>query len=334
MECSNCQFQNMPGVQNCGRCGASLQLASLAIDVHPPRASSAAKRWRRWFPTVVYWYRIRAAAGRALPFKRWSDLAPDLPAPGLLLRTVIPGWAQRHMGRARRGRWMFWCYVAALLSGLLFAGTALGLILLGLAVSVHAASILDILAAGVVTFKRRLAYSGVALFLLVLVLYYPVSQVVGCVASPVQFNLAAPPFEAGDVVLVNPSAYRWSDPQPGDIVQYTRPEQNIPMIGVHGFYRLQGDRIDRILAQAGDSVTCVAGELRVNGEPSPWLPLNPVRLPDSLKITVPGNSYFILASADVPGVLMWRLAGIVPRRQIVGRVYWHTQPLWRFGAIR
>ena len=50
MQCSNCQFQNMPGVQTCGRCGASLQLASLAIDVHPPRAGRAAKRWRRWFP--------------------------------------------------------------------------------------------------------------------------------------------------------------------------------------------------------------------------------------------------------------------------------------------
>jgi signal peptidase I len=229
---------------------------------------------------------------------------------------------------------LFWSYVAALSSGLLFAGTALGLILLGLTVSIHVASILDIVAAGVVTFKRRLAYSGVALFLLVLVLYYPASQLVGRVASPVLFNLAAPPFEPGDVVLVNPSAYRWSDPQPGDVVQYGRPEQDIQMRGRHAVYRLQGDRIDRILARAGDSVTCVDGELRVNGEPSPWLPLNPVRLPDNLKIIVPENRYFILSSADVPEAGMWQLASIVPRRQIVGRVYWHTQPLWRFGAIR
>ena len=29
----------------------------------------------------------------------------------------------------------------------------------------------------------------------------------------------------------------------------------------HAVYRLRGDRIDRILARAGDKVTCQAGEL-------------------------------------------------------------------------
>ena len=185
MQCSNCQFQNMPGVQNCGRCGASLQLASLAIDVHPPRASSAAKRWRRWFPTTLYWNRFRAAVDRVLlAARRVSGYASDLPASSLLLRMVVPGWAQWYVGRVARGRWMFCGYVAALLAGLLFAGTWLGLLLLGLAASLHAASITDIMAAQVSDLRRRLIYSGVVLFLLVIAAYYPAGQLLGRVATP------------------------------------------------------------------------------------------------------------------------------------------------------
>ena len=106
------------------------------------------------------------------------------------------------------------------MSGLLFIGTALGWLLLGLAISLHAASILDIVATSVVDFRQRLIYSGVAMFVLAAVVYYPAGRLLARVATPQQFNLAAPPFEAGDVVLVNPSAYRWSDPQPGDVVHY------------------------------------------------------------------------------------------------------------------
>ena len=58
------------------------------------------------------------------------------------------------------------------------------------------------------------------MLLLVTVVYYPAGHLLARVATPQRFNLAAPPFQAGDVVLVNPSAYRWSDPQPGDVVYY------------------------------------------------------------------------------------------------------------------
>ena len=337
MQCSNCQFQNMPGVQNCGRCGASLQLASLPIDVHPPRAGSAAKRWRRWFPATLYWHRFRAAVAGGLAARRALGWPSDLPAPGLLLRMIVPGWAQRYAGRTTRGRWISWCYLGLLLSGLLFLGTGWGSLLLGLALALHAASIMDIVATSVPDLRQRLIYSGVAVLLLAVVVYYPAGWLLGRVAAPQIFNLASPPFEAGDVVLVNPSAYRSRDPQPGDVVQYGRAPQDIPMAGFGGhgaIYRLQGDRIDRILARGGDRATCSQGEFLVNGQPSPWLPLNPFPLPDTLDITVPENCYLIFPSADVMRAAIWQNASIVPRRQIWGRVYWRTQPLSRFGAIR
>ena len=82
-------------------------------------------------------------------------------------------------------------------------------------------------------------------------------------------------------------------------------------------------------------MTCSQGKLLVDGQPSPWLPLNPQQLPDGLDITVPENCYLIFPSTD-PHCLrtVWQIASIVPRGQIWGRVYWRNQPLWRFGAIR
>ena len=337
MQCSNCQFQNMPGVQACGRCGASLQLASLAIDVHPPRASRAAKWRRRWFPIGRYWNRFRAAAASALAGVRITGWPSDLQTPAVLLRMIVPGWAQRYVGRHARARWMFGCYLGLLLSGLLFVGTGLGWLLLGLALSLHAASILDIVAATVLDFRQRLIYSCVAMLLLTTFAYYPVGQLLALVATPQRFNVAAPPFEAGDVVLVNPSAYRRSDPRPGDVVHYRLPAQDVRATGPGWYprmYRLQGDRVDRILARAGDKVTCDRGKLLVNGQPSPWLPLNPQRLPAKLNITVPENGYLIFPSTDLLLFDVGQIASIVSREQIRGRVYRRNQPLWRFGAIR
>ena len=136
MQCSNCQFQNMPGVQTCGRCGASLQLASLPIDVHPPRAGRAAKRWRRWFPIDQVLEplprRGRRRAGRQ---EGRSVGHPTCRRPVVLLRMIVPGWAQRYAGRTVRGRWISWCYLGLLLSGLLFLGTGWGWLLLGLALA-------------------------------------------------------------------------------------------------------------------------------------------------------------------------------------------------------
>jgi signal peptidase I len=192
-------------------------------------------------------------------------------------------------------------------------------------------------AATVLDFRQRLIYSCVAMLLLTTFAYYPVGQLLARVATPQRFNLAAPPFEAGDVVLVNPSAYRRSDPRPGDVVHYRLPAQDVRALGPGPYprmYRLQGDRVDRILARAGDKVTCDRGKLLVNGQPSPWLPLNPQRLPAKLDITVPENGYLIFPSTDVLLFEVGQIASIVSREQIRGRVYWRNQPLWRFGAIR
>lgn len=144
MQCSNCQFENMPGVNTCGRCGASLQLAALAIDVHPPRASPAAKALRRWLPMLWLRNQLRGVLSAMLAARKMLRWPSGWPAPRLLLRTIVPGWAHWYLGRTRRALWVFGWYLAFLLAGLLLLGTSLGWTLLILAVFLHAVSIADI----------------------------------------------------------------------------------------------------------------------------------------------------------------------------------------------
>jgi hypothetical protein len=333
MQCSNCQFENMPGVRACGRCGASLQLASLSINVHPPRAGRLTKFVRRWFPLVLLWNRLTLAIARSLPGSfHWPA---DVPPASVLLRAIVPGWSQSYLGRVRRGKWMFWGYLGLLLSGLLFAGTFLGWTLLGLAMSLHAASVVDIVAPTVHEMRLRLGYAAATLALLTIVVYYPAGWLLAQVATPQRFATAAPPFEAGDVVLVSRMAYNRSPPEPGDVVLYQLAPQDIGGDG-HVVYRIMGERIDRVIARAGQKVTCSQGKLLVDGEPSAWLPLSPQPLPEGFDITVPKDYYLIIPSADAlpRPMAVWRAMCIVPRGQIGGRVYWQSQPLWRFGPIR
>ncbi len=341
MQCHNCQFENMPGVNACGRCGASLQLAAMAIDVHPPRASRAAKFRRRWFPLGHYATSVGGAVRRVLPAARLPDWPADLPPPGVLGRALVPGWAQRTLGRVGRARWMFYGFFGSLFLGLLMSGSLTGWVLVGLAVAIQAASIVDVVAGPASDLRQRLIYALVAIAVLGLFIYYPAGRLLSLVASPVQFNVAAPPFSAGDVVLVNASAYLRSGPQVGDVVLYGLLERQMPVLGVRyrgepEWYRLAGDRIDRVLAVAGQKVACQGGKLLVDGRLSLRLPLNPWRLPEGLEVTVPPGCYLIIPSADVQTFpfQVLRAASIVPREQIRGRVYLRSYPLWRLAIIR
>ena len=192
------------------------------------------------------------------------------------------------------GRWMFGCYLGLLLSGLLFLGNGLGWLLLGLAISLHAASVLDIVAASVHDFRQRLIYSGVAMSL--------------CLHRRCIIRRAT----AAAWPPRNNSTWRRLRLRRGTWCWQFRPPTSGPIRsramwfitfclrktgGCKGgqdgaTYRLQGDRIDRIFAKARPEGNLQQGKLLIDGQPSPWLPLGSPQLPaTALDITVPENSY-------------------------------------------
>ena len=175
----------------------------------------------------------------------------------------------------------------------------MSIFLLGLAIAIHGASVIDGLGAVFADIRVRLLYNVLALVLLVSAVYLPAGWLLGQVATPLRFALAAPPFAAGDVVLVSYMAYVRSKPEPGDIVFYSPTTRQLRYRYAEGrVYNIQGDHIDRVIARGGQTVTSDHGQLLVDGEPSQWLPLNPVTVPDKLKVTVPQDCYFIYPTVD------------------------------------
>jgi type IV secretory pathway protease TraF len=341
MQCTSCQFENMPGVALCGRCGARLEFAAASIDVHPPRATPGAKRLRRWFP----WYGVAARVRDGLEtIVRVTLRQLDLPQPlaGLFARMIVPGWPQIYTGQTVRGRVFLATYLGLLVIGAAFIGTLFGSFALGFALAVHASSVIDVLWAATNDRRTRVTYAAVCLAVLGIVVYFPITWAVTRFVVPRQLVRDAPPFAAGDAVLCNASAYRWSEPVPGDVVLFRVVPQQIQTRTAQGgnaVYRVDGEYIDRVLAQPGQSVKWEAGTLWIDGQPSPWLPLNPAGVTVSLQCTVPTGSYLVMPSAQPPGAPpypadVWVRMSLVPREGFLGRVFLRHQPLWRWWWIR
>lgn len=335
MQCPSCYFENMPGVRSCGRCGAVLQCSAVAINVHPPRARAWVKRCRRWFSSFLFaWRRTTEMAAWGLVGADASE-SPPWPA---MARMVAPGWPQIYQGNRPRGLIFLavWGVLAAL--ALVTAGTSIGSVCLGLALAVHASSALDLILAATRQSRGRITYALFSLIAIGFVVYAPLGYVAGGLLVPQRIAANMPPFFRGDVVLTSPATYStFRHPECGDVVLYEVPSATIA--GRYGPWAaniaIRGQRIDRILATSGQHVQIEGGKLLVDGQPSPYLPLNRARMPERFTVSVPPGCFFILPTTalgeqyDLRG-LPWQHVSLVSADQIISRVYARHWPWTRF----
>lgn len=338
MQCPSCQFRNMPGVAICSRCGANLRLESLEIDVNPPRAADR-NFWQRNLPHFTlhggrYWPRFRdfLTQTRISIFGEWD--VPDVDPEPVMRRLIIPGWPQIYCGNVRRGQLFLGLYLLFLCLGLLWMGSFLGNQMLGLAVACHISSVLDMALMGERQLFNRIKRSVTWGFIILIAIYIPAFMLITQVLSPNVVQARMPPFETGDVLLIN----QWNTPDPGDIVLYDIPPMRIDAranLGFAGILQIQGLRIDRILAGPGQRVVTKEGKLFVDGALSDLYPCNRERPLPELDVTVPANSYLILPSSDpnIPTQNMPQVA-IVESQRITGRVFFRNLPYSRFGFVR
>jgi len=347
MQCPTCRFENIPGLDACGRCGTALGLATAVIDVNPPRASRGAKRVRKVVPRR-FLYQARDAAAQA--HRRFTgsvvnDSHVPLPERGILSRLMVPGWAHLHSGLRIRAHAFFWAYVVLLAWGLLQWGTGFGSVLLGLAFSVHAASIIDILLQqGTVRFPRMIATAAFVYAGLAVLVYFPAGQMFMGMAAPIEYGTDVPPFQRLDVVLVNHWAFALTDPRRGDVVLFSPASLNRqtdgPQMAHVRFAFEENQAIDRVIGLPGDQVVCDQGKLTVNGKELGWNPLRPERLPQHFAATVPEGRYLIFPTTSIgtvnPGSpeSIWKITSLIPRSDILGGVYLRLSPITRFWFIR
>jgi hypothetical protein len=339
MQCPSCQFENMPGSSRCARCGGLLALAAAAIDVHPPRASQLSRKipglWTR-----IWWLR-----------RAWGNFQPSLMRPlrqlvsrfddtdfrlGTILRTIIPGWAHSYRRNRPRAIVFFFGFLALFIPGVLFLGTSLGSILLGLAFAWHVAAASDALVGRFATIGDRFVFAIGCAAVLGFALYLPAGGCLSRVAVPIQINQTIPPFAAGEVLWYNPSA----NVEPGDYVLYQIPDTSLggAMNGHNARYFFRNQWINRVVAVAGQRVRLKKRQLYVDGMLSPWQP----RLGDwgdfEFDTTLPGDTVLIPPDALVPtGARMtesaWRRLSFVSRFSIDGPIFLRSHPLWRFSRI-
>lgn len=347
MQCMNCGFQNLPGLAVCGRCGSPLDLNALDIDVNPPRASRTAKRLRAATPRRAAYAARDAARDTVRSIRRRVaepvdvELGITIPPWPLLVRMTVPGWAQIYDGRPLLG-WTFlvsWAFLIVL--GLVGWGTVLGSLLLGLALSVHASSVLSVVMEGGRTVLYRLLVGIGMAILLMFTIYRPAAWVLTNVAAYREMLRDTAPFQRGDVILYN----RWARIDPGDLVLvagHTGRSRDLlmPEDGGHVQYRIQeNELIDRLVGLPGDRVSWDGKRLARNGVPVEWSPLVPGKLPAKLEFLVPPDTYLVLPTTSNLTSLattetQWLSVGSVPRAEILGRVYLRKFPWRRFRWLR
>jgi hypothetical protein len=302
---------------------------SAAISVQPPRARSWTKRLRRWFPIRESLFRVRDAATTV--YGAVEHTAPSLHWPTLpiFLRMVVPGWAHRALGYRARG-WLYQAlYFPLLLFGLAALGSGPGMVALGLAFSVHAASIIDIVIRIDDRIVARIIATAGIMAVLYGAVYYPAVLGVTRFASTRQLRNAIGPFAPGDVFMFNPSAYRSQSPEVGDVLLYRQGQQD-----GYGYVVREGEMIGRVLARAGNHVEWKNGELFVDGAPCQQDPMvGPFSPTLNLGFKVPEDQFIIYPAiaARVPAAIeanLVRTLMTVSRAQILGRVYLRHYP-WR-----
>lgn len=343
----------MPASDACGRCGSSLRLATMVIDVRPPRAGKFVKKLRRALPLAKARYTVRdsfahsrvpraaAAAGRVA-----ADLYGDKPPWPVMWRLIVPGWSHFYAGQPVRGHFYLWTFLAFLIPGLLLMGGTWASILLGLAFSLHASAAFDVFNQTAVrpSIREMMARSILITIALAVAVYLPAYWALSRVADVRTLQVTTEPFHAGDIVVVNRSAHRAGWPWPGQIAMYRLPEKRTPPPGRAGYrgnaiYHYGGERIDRVLAVGGDKVVWNNSALTVNGVRSTLRPLNAAALPVKIELTVPEGDVLILPTttphldAAIEMNLLRELS-CVPRDEVIGTVYLRTQPFSRFGRIR
>ena len=153
-----------------------------------------------------------------------------------------------------------------------------------------------------------------------------------------------PTIEVNDRVMVNKLAYKWGEPQRGDVVVFRDPredevEESIPEAVIRSVLEAVGirtrgreDLIKRVIGLPGETVEVKDNHVVINGTPIEEPYLVDVFMPDEPPITIGDDQVFVMgdnrnASFDS------RRFGPIPLDDLVGQAFVTIWPLSRFGGF-
>jgi hypothetical protein len=337
MRCQRCEFENMPGLEKCMRCGSVLTKSTEPVDVHPPRMSRWKKPIRGLFRRLRKFMPIAAWSGEDLhshAFPEWFRKASRIGFLGAVL-SLIPGLAQAIQRRFSSIRWWVVAWGVLLLSSLFLFGSGVGMFLMGLALGVHVwIAVHSALLEEYHEFNYRIAG-----YLIILVFYFILYQAFGRV---IFFNL-----RGGYSVIDVPSAQihhgdfllgRSSQTAPEDIIPGSVVLVRLENVGNHGFRQRANSAYAQVIGLGGDTVAIINDQFVVNDEV-----LDPEQYPvpawlkrQTFSTVVSKGSYFISAQYQGTGYNEAQAIEvcIVNQEQIIAKAFLRWNPLRRRGFIK
>jgi len=334
----------MPQYQSCVRCGSILPGSETSVGFEPPRAGRIEK-----FLRLASMIRTINRCGGALTAgiggtgQRVASLLQlrardaNLAIFAVSWRGILPGFAQWYIGRKPHDRIFFFGWLISLFLAFLTLGRPIFGVFLGLAVTWHLCSIVDIVIITCRTYVDRIFLFSIMVIGAVLFFYIPTSIVWNHFGVQT-LNADAGPLRSGDALLFTRS---WNTirPQVGEVVLYTAPQLRYQGTG-HAVNQLGGNMFDRVLAVEGQTVAWQKGTLTINGEPPPYQPLVPVSKPPDATFVVPDGHCYIVPGVAFHRLYMpqsssdWRTIGLVPNTSIYGVVWGVRRSLFHFVNIR
>jgi len=343
MRCGRCKFENIPGQKTCIKCGAALEIKSTAINIYPPRMPS----WKKSLRSALRWVR----QAKLIPqqnvnfhFPLWiRDFFSDS-FWGLFL-LVVPGLAHLVQGRFKEVRWYFFAWLALILSGLFFYGSAPGYVLLGSAIGVHTGITIrygilkDLPGAG----EKIMTVIFVLLGLTVIYRFIPRVVLHNLTSGYASLTIPYYKVEAGDYLLARQGPYQKISLPRGSLVLI-----HPVTLTSHGtevaYSRDVGTDvvIGEIVGLAGEQLQIVDGVFIVNGQ---MLEMEKYPVPQWLRkvdfsVTVPDDSYFVSMQYSVTAHNIKLNASyigqvcLVKAGDIEAKAFMRWWPLSRRGFIR
>jgi signal peptidase I len=134
-------------------------------------------------------------------------------------------------------------------------------------------------------------------------------------------------FYDGEYLIIDEISYRFDDPERGDVIVFKYPKDTSQ------YY------IKRVIGLSQETVEIIDGEIIIYSNKYPEGKkleenyLSGIETPGDLKITIADNNYFVLgdnrrASSDS------RVWGLLPKKNIIGKVWVRGLPPNRLGVIR
>ncbi|WP_166172684.1 signal peptidase I [Rubrobacter tropicus] len=161
------------------------------------------------------------------------------------------------------------------------------------------------------------------LFFVVVALLLVFGVVRPFVAEPFSITTASmdPTLRAGDSVLATKFAYRFADPERGDVILFEAPADGAPTI-------------KRVVGVAGDTVAVRDGVLFVNGEKTRegYVDYNLTDATFFGPTDVPEGSVYVMGD-NRSNSLDSRSYGPVPREDVLGGIDLRIWPLERVGTV-